>query len=62
MTTVDASLYYRFKMAGTSARVKFGVKNIEDTRAPTADRFFGFFADAHQDYGRNYNLSIKVDM
>lgn len=62
MTTMDASLYYTFKMAGASARVKFAVKNLEDTRAPTADKFFGFFADAHQDYGRNYYLSVKVDM
>jgi outer membrane receptor protein involved in Fe transport len=46
----------------TSARVKFAVKNLNDERAPTADRFFGFFADAHQDYGRNYYLSLKVDM
>ena len=62
MTTMDASVYYRFKLAGSSARLKFAVKNLADERAPTADRFFGFFADAHQDYGRNYYLSLKVDM
>ncbi len=62
MTTMDASLYYKFKMGDTSARVKFAVKNLNDERAPAADRFFGFFADAHQDYGRNYYLSLKVDM
>ena len=62
MTTMDASLYYKFKVGDTSARVKFAVKNLNDERAPTADRFFGFFADAHQDYGRNYYLSLKVDM
>ncbi|MDG1165656.1 MAG: TonB-dependent receptor, partial [Porticoccaceae bacterium] len=62
MTTMDASVYYRFKLAGTSARIKLAVKNLADERAPTADRFFGFFADAHQDYGRNYYLSLKVDM
>ena len=62
MTTMDASVYYKFKVGDGSARIKFAVKNLEDTRAPTADRFFGFFADAHQDYGRNYYLSLKVDM
>jgi iron complex outermembrane receptor protein len=62
MTTMDASLYYKFKVAGNRARIKFAVKNIEDERAPTADRFFGYFADAHQDLGRNYYLSLKVDM
>ena len=62
MTTMDVSLYYRFEMGEKSARIRFGVKNVMDERAPTADRFFGFFADAHQDYGRNMNLSLRVDM
>ncbi len=62
MTTLDSSLYYKFTVGDTSSRVKFAVKNLNDERAPTADRFFGFFADDHQDYGRNYYLSLKVDM
>ena len=30
--------------------------------APLADRFYGFFADAHQDYGRNYYLDFRLRM
>jgi len=62
MTTMDAAVHYKFDLGGSTARLKFAVKNFNDERAPTADRFFGFFADAHQDYGRNYYLSLKVDM
>jgi outer membrane cobalamin receptor len=60
MTTVNASVYYWFDIGDQKARVKFAVKNLEDERAPLADRFYGFFADAHQDYGRNFYLDIKV--
>ena len=62
MTTIDASLYYKFKLAGTSARIKFAVKNLEDERAPLADGYFGYFGDAHQDLGRNYYIDFKVSM
>ena len=40
----------------------FNLKNIDDERAPLADRFYGFFADAHQDYGRNYYLDFRLRM
>ena len=60
MTTINASVYYWFNIGDQKARVKFAVKNLEDERAPLADRFYGFFADAHQDYGRNFYLDIKV--
>ena len=60
MTTYNASVYYWFNIGDQKARVKFAVKNLEDERAPLADRFYGFFADAHQDYGRNFYLDIKV--
>lgn len=62
MTTMDASIDYRFDLGGSDARLRFAVKNLEDERAPIADRFYGFFADAHQDYGRNYYVSLKVNM
>ena len=62
MTTMDASVYYRFNLGGTNARLKLAVKNLNDERAPLADSFYGFFADAHQDYGRIYYVSLRVDM
>ena len=62
MTTMDASVYYRFNLGGTNARLKLAVKNLNDERAPLADSFYGFFADAHQDYSRNYYVSLRIDM
>ncbi|WP_346838408.1 TonB-dependent receptor [Microbulbifer sp. SAOS-129_SWC] len=59
MTTYDATIDYRFDYAGASNRVRFGVKNLTDERAPLADRYFGYFSDAHNDYGRYYYLSLK---
>ncbi|MDA7690667.1 TonB-dependent receptor [Gammaproteobacteria bacterium] len=60
MTTMNVSVYYKFDIRDNKARIKFAVKNIEDERAPLADRFYGFFADAHQDYGRNTYLDFKM--
>ena len=62
MTTMDLSFDYRFDldMSGITARVRFAIKNIADERAPLADRYYGYFADAHQDYGRNYYLDLNV--
>jgi outer membrane receptor protein involved in Fe transport len=47
-------------MNGNKARLRFAVKNLEDERAPLADRYYGYYADAHQDYGRNYYLDLRV--
>ena len=60
MTTYNASVYYWFNVGDNKARVKLAVQNLEDERAPLADRFYGFFADAHQDYGRRFYLDVKV--
>jgi len=57
---MNAAVYYKFDIGGNKARLKFAVKNIEDERAPLADRFYGFFADAHQDMGRNSYIDLKV--
>ena len=47
-------------MNGNKARLRFAVKNLEDERAPLAYRYYGYYADAHQDYGRNYYLDLRV--
>ena len=62
MRTVNASVYYNFDIGEYDARVRLAIKNIDDERAPLADRFYGFFADAHQDYGRNYYLDFRLRM
>ncbi|MYD44407.1 MAG: TonB-dependent receptor [Gammaproteobacteria bacterium] len=52
MSTWNVRLDYRFDLQDTPTRVRIGIKNLFDERAPLADRYFGFFADAHRDYGR----------
>ena len=60
MRTMDLTMSYDFKLNGQKARVRLAIKNLEDERAPTADRYYGYYADAHQDYGRNYYLDLRV--
>lgn len=60
MTTYNTSIYYKFDMAGVDSRIKFGINNLTDERAPLADRYFGYFADAHSDYGRAYYLELRA--
>ena len=62
MTTMNLTMSYNFDLLGSDARIRFSVKNLEDERAPTADRYYGYYADAHQDYGRNYYLDFRVKM
>jgi len=60
MTTMDFSIDYRFDVLNVNQRIRFSVKNAMDERAPLADRYYGYFADAHQDWGRNYYLDYRV--
>ena len=62
MTTMDLTLSYNFELRDQQARVRFAVKNLEDERAPTADRYYGYYADAHQDYGRNFYVDFQLKM
>ncbi len=40
--------------------VRLGINNITDERAPLADANFGFFQDAHRDWGRNWYLDLRL--
>ncbi|MGQ8366085.1 TonB-dependent receptor domain-containing protein [Glaciecola sp. 1036] len=60
MTTFNATLDYRFDVNDVATRVRFGVVNLTDERAPLADRYFGYFSDAHQDYGRSYYIDVRA--
>jgi len=55
MTRLNLSLSYAME----DSRIRFGINNLQDERAPLADRYFGFFADAHTDYGRSVYLDYK---
>ena len=60
--TWNGTFDYNWEMAEWDWRVRFGVNNLFDKRAPLADRYFGYFADAHPgiEYGRNYYLQLRV--
>ena len=62
MTTLNLTMSYDFALKDHNARIRFAVKNLEDERAPTADRYYGYYADAHQDYGRNYYVDFTLRM
>ncbi len=62
MTTMNLTMSYDFELRDHDARIRFSVKNINDERAPTADRYYGYYADAHQDYGRNYYVDFTLRM
>jgi len=62
MTTYNASVDYRFSlMDAEDLRVRFGVNNITDERAPLADVRFSYFSDMHRDLGVNYYLDLRLE-
>ena len=63
MTTYNATVtYWADGLFGdVDARFRLGVRNFTDERAPLADRFFGYFADAHRDFGMSYYLDVRLD-
>ena len=62
VTTWNVTFDYNWDMADRDWRLRLGSNNVFDRRAPLADRYFGFFADAHQgiEYGRNLYLQVRV--
>lgn len=61
MTTYNSTFDYYADLFNTETRFRFGINNMFDERAPLADRYFGFFADAHRDYGRYFYVDISMD-
>jgi outer membrane receptor protein involved in Fe transport len=59
-STWNATVDYRFNLWGSVTRARFGIRNLTDERAPLADRYFGYFSDAHSDLGRAYYLDIRM--
>jgi outer membrane receptor protein involved in Fe transport len=60
MTTYNATVDYRFNMNEVNTRLRLGIRNLTDERAPLSDNSFGFFADAHRDFGRSYYLDLRA--
>jgi len=60
MTTYNASFDYDFNAFDTETRLRFGVNNLTDERAPLCDCRFGYWSDAHRDVGRQYYLDLRM--
>ena len=61
MTRYNASVDYRFDTFGDSdMRLRFGVVNALNERAPLTDSRFGYFSDMHTDLPRAYYLDLKM--
>ena len=58
MTTYNLAVDYKFRIAGMDSRIRLGVNNLADERAPIADDSFGYFADQHRDLGRYYYIDL----
>lgn len=60
MTTYNFKTDYSFEVGGADTRVRLGINNFTDERAPIADSSFGFFQDAHRDWGRYYYVDLRL--
>lgn len=60
MTTFNVSFDYRVDLWSADSRFRLGINNFTDERAPLADRYFGYFADAHRDLGRYFYVDLRM--
>jgi outer membrane receptor protein involved in Fe transport len=60
MTTYNAYADFDFDMFEADSRVRLGVRNLTDERAPVAEKYFHFWSDAHRDSGRYVYLDLKM--
>jgi len=60
MTTYNASIDYDFDAFGADNRLRFGINNLTDERAPLCDCRFGYWSDAHRDYGRYMYIDWRL--
>jgi outer membrane receptor protein involved in Fe transport len=60
MTTYNMTVDYSFDVGDTDTRLRLGMLNFTDERAPLYDGSFGFSSDAHRDYGRSYYLDLRM--
>ncbi|MBT8095098.1 MAG: TonB-dependent receptor [Gammaproteobacteria bacterium] len=62
MTTYNTKVDYNFDVGETDMRIRLGVNNISDRRAPLADESFGFWKDAHRDWGRYWYVDLRITL
>ena len=60
MSTYNFRIDKSFEVNDIDTRVRLGVNNFTDARAPLTDSTFGFWQDAHRDWGVNYYLDVRM--
>jgi len=60
MTTYNGKIDYRFEVADVDTRVRVGINNFTNERAPLADDSYGYYKDAHRDVGRYYYVDVRM--
>jgi outer membrane receptor protein involved in Fe transport len=60
MTTYNTSVDYDFDAWGSDTRVRLGINNLTDERAPLCDCRFGYWSDAHRDMGRYWFVDLRM--
>ena len=60
MTTYNMTLDYSLDFGKTDTRIRLGMLNFTNERAPLYDESFGFSSDAHRDLGRSYYLDVRL--
>ena len=60
MTRYNLKADYGFEVAGVDSRIRLGVNNFTDERAPLYDRSFGFDDDSHSDWGVYYYADLML--
>ncbi len=63
MTTFNASVDYRYDLTNDSdLRIRVGINNLTDERAPLASGRFSYFSDMHRDLGMNWYLDLRFTL
>ena len=60
MTTYNASFDVDFDLFDADSRLRLGINNLTNERAPLCDCRFGYWSDAHRDTGRYFYLDLKM--
>jgi len=59
-TRYNFTVDYAFEVSGVDSRIRLGVNNFTDERAPLYDRSFGFDDDSHSDWGVYYYVDLML--
>ncbi|MDH3546945.1 MAG: TonB-dependent receptor, partial [Gammaproteobacteria bacterium] len=60
MTTYNAYFDYNFDVFNADSRIRLGINNLTDERAPLADKSFNYWSDAHRDLGQYWYVDLRM--